>query len=213
MSGTPDGRSRVISEAITLEQDQHVEGVELALVTPGTVKVIVRGSDDQGASGRVVFLRDEEGRHTEFMSLMTTNSAGEATIHGVSPGRYSAFARGGSEATQESSLFEVVAGETAETTLLLEPGAVLIASLKYRGDDEVVGARIQVLDPQGLDVSRRIGITDMQYGQAYPPHERRFGPLGSGRYTVIAMGSDGRKGKRRVTLEAGSEKRVTIVLK
>lgn len=213
MSATPDPRSRVISDSIPVGKDQRVDDVDLSLTGAGTVTVTVRGSDGRGASGQVVFLRDDKGRHTELISMISTNSAGEATIQGVAPGRYSAFARSGSVATQESELFEVTAGEETAVELLLEPGVVLIASLKTKDDDELSLTSVQILDRQGFDVSRRIGVADMQYGQAHPLFERRFGPLAPGRYTVTAEGPGGLKGKRRVTLRGGSEKRVTIVLK
>jgi hypothetical protein len=214
MSDTPGAASRVISDPIPLGKDQRAENIDLSLTAPGSVKVTVRGSDGQGVSGQVVFLRDDKGRHTELISMTGTNASGEALIQCLAPGRYSAFARSGDQATQESELFEVIANEEAAVELLLEPGVVLVASLKIKNEIEVPRpTHVQVLDRHGFDVSRRIGVADVQYGQAYPLHERRFGPLAPGSYTVIAEGPDGLRGKRRVTLRGGSEKRVTIVLK
>lgn len=213
MNETTDAASRVISDPVSLGKDERREGVELELTDPGDVKVTVRSSDGKGAGGHVVFIRDDQGRHTELISMITTNSAGEATVKGLAPGRYSAFARGGELATQESALFEVSANGTTDVDLLLEPGVTLIVSLKTKNDEAVPPTGVQVLDGKGFDVSRRLGISDMQYGQAHPLHERRFGPLAPDRYTIVATSQNGLKGKRRVTLEGGSEKRVTIVLK
>ncbi|MFT5731618.1 MAG: protocatechuate 3,4-dioxygenase beta subunit [Planctomycetota bacterium] len=208
--------ARVISKSIKVGENSRVEGIDLELVEPGQAEVTVRGAGGGLVAGVGIFLRDDKGRHTELISMVTTNSEGSATLKGIAPGRYSAAARGETTASQESAYFEVSAGETATVDLLMEPGASLLASLKVKGGGETPPASIQVLDSQGMDVTRRIGLVEMRSTVSDRPvglREKRVGPLAPGRYTVIATAENGLKARRRVNLDAGDEKTVTLLLK
>jgi hypothetical protein len=67
-----------------------------------------------------------------------------------------------------------------------------------------------------MDVTRRIGLVEMRSTVSDRPvglREKRVGPLAPGRYTVIATAENGLKARRRVNLDAGDEKTVTLLLK
>ena len=48
---------------------------------------------------------------------------------------------------------------------------------------------------------------------AFSTTERRIGPVPPGRYKVLASTADGRSAKRYVTIDAGGERRVSLVLR
>ncbi|QDV06582.1 Cna protein B-type domain protein [Planctomycetes bacterium Poly30] len=208
--------ARVISREITVGENNRVDDVDLELEEPGEALVTVREAGGTPAAGCSLFLRDDKGRHTELISMIVTNSSGKATLQGIAPGRYSVAARAETTASQESPFFEVRSGERTPVELLLEPGGVFIATLKVKGSDEAPVANVQVLDDQGFDVTRRMGMVDMRSknsDRAVGLYERRVGPLAPGRYTLLATTAEGLTARRRVDLEAGEEKTVTLLLK
>ena len=83
-------------------------------------------------------------------------------------------------ASAESAPFRVAPGEVARVELVAEEGTTVVAVCKGRGDDPVPSARVQLLDDQGRDVSRRIGLADVQNlykAAAFDLAERRMGPF------------------------------------
>ncbi len=99
---------------------------------------------------------------------------------------------------------------------MLEPGGTIVAVLRAKGDAEIPVASVQVLDAQGRDVTRRIGLSDMRslYTDAvFSLRERRVGPVPPGRYKVLATSADGRKAKKYVTVASSGVQRVTLVLR
>ncbi|MEM9801780.1 MAG: carboxypeptidase regulatory-like domain-containing protein [Planctomycetota bacterium] len=208
--------SRVVVDGISIGENERREGVELRLPEPGAVDVVVRDASGSGVKDAMVFVRDEKGRHTELISTLVTDSDGRARATGLAPGRYTLAARTATDAATESAPIQVVAGETAEASLLLGPGAFVRVILKHKGDAAVPAGRIQVLDAQDRDVTGWLGLSGIAAGyddETFSRTERRFGPFPLGRYDVIVRGDDGTEGERTVRLTEPGERRVTIVLR
>ena len=100
--------------------------------------------------------------------------------------------------------------------LVAEEGTTVVAVCKGRGDDPVPSARVQLLDDQGRDVSRRIGLADVQNlykAAAFDLAERRMGPFPPGQYVLVAESDDGRRAKKKFRIKpGGGERRVTLRL-
>ncbi|MEM9382477.1 MAG: carboxypeptidase regulatory-like domain-containing protein, partial [Planctomycetota bacterium] len=208
--------ARTVVGDFELSENGRIDGIEVRLSEPGAVAVRVVDATGAGVPGATVFLRDEQGRHTELFSLVVTDRSGVAHCTGLAPGRYTVAARTPTDASNESLPVDVRPGEKAEAEVLLGPGATIVAVLRSKGDAAIPAGSIQVLDSAGRDVTRRIGLTDMQslYSEAaFSTTERRIGPVPPGRYKVLASTADGRSAKRYVTIDEGGERRVSLVLR
>ena len=208
--------ARTVVGDFELTENGRIDGVEIRLSEPGALAVRVVDAAGVGGAGATVCLRDEAGRHTELFSMVVTDQSGVANCTGLAPGRYTVAARSTTDASEESTPIEVRSGEKTSTQVLMGPGATIIAILRSKGDAPIPAGSIQVLDSAGRDVTRRIGLTDMQslYSEAaFSTTERRIGPVPPGRYKVLASTADGRSAKRYVTIDEGGERRVSLVLR
>jgi len=205
---------RVMQGPFTLGLDEVVEDLELRLEEAGRLRVEVVDSAGSPVPEAAVFVRDAEGRLTENFTLASTTIAGVRTIDGLAPGDYTVSARTAKLATGESAPVTVRAGETSDIEVLAEPGVVLMVAL--RGDDDVDlrAARIQVLDEDGRDVSRCMGMMDIEAlygGEGFSLDQRRFGPLRPGRYRVTARTALGHEASKPVRLEDTSDRERVIL--
>lgn len=213
----PSAPARVTVGPIEVGKDARVEGVEVRLTAACSAEIIVRTPSGEPVQGASIFLRDGEGRHTELFSLAATGPGGRATMRGLAAGTYTVAVRTGTVASQESAPFRVTADEVAKVELVAEEGTTVVAVCKGRGDDPLPSARVQLLDDQGRDVSRRIGLSDMQnlyQAAAFDLAERRMGPFPPGEYVLIAEADDGRRAKRKFRISpGGGDRRVTLRLR
>ncbi|MEE2940488.1 MAG: carboxypeptidase regulatory-like domain-containing protein [Planctomycetota bacterium] len=213
----PSAPARVTVGPIEVGEDARVEGVEIRLSPACSAEVVVRDGSGLPVQGASVFLRDGEGRHTELFSMSATGPAGRATLQGLAEGTYTVAVRTDRFASLESAPFRAAPGEVAQVELVAEEGTTVVAVCKGRGDDPVPSARVQLLDDQGRDVSRRIGLADVQnlYGAAaFDLAERRMGPFPPGQYVLVAESDDGRRAKKKFRISpGGGERRVTLRLR
>ncbi|MEC8510915.1 MAG: carboxypeptidase regulatory-like domain-containing protein [Planctomycetota bacterium] len=217
LGSAPSAPARVTVGPIELGEDARFEGIEIRLTPACSAEVVVRDGAGQPVQGASVFLRDGEGRHTELFSMSATGPAGRATLHGLAEGTYTVTARTDRMASVESAPFRVVPGETGQVELVAEEGTTVVAVCKGRSDDPIPSARVQLLDDQGRDVSRRIGLADVQnlyQTAAFDLAERRMGPYPPGQYVLVAESDDGRRAKKKFRINpGGGERRVTLRLR
>ncbi len=206
---------RLTRGGLALAEEQWLQDVDFRLEAPGTLEVFVRDSAGAVAGGATIFVRDSDGRICEAMSFRQTDSGGRCVYSGLAPGRYTALARSGGDASAESESVEVRTGESSRVELSLEPGAILW--VRFRLDDGGdVPAHVQITDSAGRDVTALLGIADIQalYQEgSFSPTEHRIGPLHPGKYKVHAWTDDGKSAKKNVVVEAGErEQRFTLKL-
>ena len=217
LGSSPAAPARVTVGPIEVAEDARVEGIEIRLTPACHAVITVRDGAGQPVPGASVFLRDGEGRHTELFSMTTTGPAGRVSLDGLAEGTYTVAVRMARLASAESAPFRVAPGEVARVELVAEEGTTVVAVCKGRGDDPVPSARVQLLDDQGRDVSRRIGLADVQNlykAAAFDLAERRMGPFPPGQYVLVAESDDGRRAKKKFRIKpGGGERRVTLRLR
>lgn len=214
---SPSAPARVTVGPVEVGEDERVEGIDIRLTPACSAEVVVRDVAGQPVPGASVFLRDGEGRHTELFSMTATGPAGRVTLDGLAEGTYTVAVRTARIASAESAPFRVAPGEVSQVELVAEEGTTVVAICKGRGDDPVPSARVQLLDDQGRDVSRRIGLADVQnlyQTAAFDLAERRMGPFPPGQYVLVAEADDGRRAKKKFRISpGGGERRVTLRLR
>ena len=206
--------ARVLRGPFTLERDETVEGLEIRLEEAGRLRVKVVDTSGSPVPEAAVFVRDAQGRMTENFTLASTTIAGIRTIDGLAPGDYTVSARTARLATGESAPVTVRAGETSDLEVLARPGVILIAALRGDDDADLRTSRIQVLDEDGRDVSRCMGMMDVEalYGEeGFSLDQRRFGPLEPGRYRVLVRTAAGREASKPVRLDETSDRERVIL--
>lgn len=207
--------ARVMQGPFTLGRDEVADDIEIALTEAGRLRVKVVDASGSPVSEAAVFVRDSEGRLTENFTLASTTVGGIRTVDGLAPGAYTISARTARLATGESSPVTVRPGETSEIELLAQPGVILTTALRGDDDADLRTARIQVLDESGRDVSRCMGMMDVEalYGaEGFSLDQRRFGPLPPGRYRVTVETAAGLEASKPVRLD-GSSDRERVVLR
>ena len=196
-------------------EDARVEGVEIRLSPACSAEVVVRDGSGLPVQGASVFLRDGEGRHTELFSMSATGPAGRATLQGLAEGTYTVAVRTDRFASLESAPFRAPGRSRRWSWWRRRDDRR--GRLQGRGDDPVPSARVQLLDDQGRDVSRRIGLADVQnlyQTVAFDLAERRMGPFPPGQYVLVAESDDGRRAKKKFRINpGGGERRVTLRLR
>lgn len=215
--GTADSApARVTVGPRSVSKDEVLSDVDLQLVEPGTINITVTDSTGAGVSGASVFLLDDQGRHSEMFSVQSTGQGGTLRMNSVAPGTYTLSARTGDLASQESLILNVRAGEASAMVLPLESGTLIDATVKLNGE-AVAGGTLQIIDAEGRDLTRRMGLADTQQiyqGDAFTMTSRVFGPFPPGDYMVKASGPDGTAGTRRVRLKGTkARQKVTVKLK
>lgn len=215
--GTADSApARVTVGPRSLGKDVVLTDVDLQLVEPGTINIVVTDSTGSGVPGASVFLRDDQGRHSEMFSVQSTGQGGTLRMNSVAPGTYTLSARTGNLASQESLAVNVRAGEATAVALILESGTLIDAAVKRDGEAVAEGV-LQIFDSEGRDLTRRMGLADTQeiyQGEAFSMTSRVFGPFPPGDYVVKATGPDGTSGSRRLRLKGTRPRQsVTVNLK
>jgi hypothetical protein len=196
-----------VLDGLVLERGGALEGLEVRLEKPGTLRGLVRDAEGAPASGLTVFVRNAEG-HALTLSSCTTDAAGRFVYEGIAPGRVTASARGNGLATPESAPVELASGASAEVELTAAPGTFLRVALLKGG--EPVRARLAVRDAAGRRVDDLLGMGDLMtlVGEGFSTRERRVGPLAPGRYTLVATTLDGKDARSAVEVEPGQRERV-----
>jgi hypothetical protein len=108
----------------------------------------------------------------------------------------------------------VVAGETCEVELRMEPGTILRISVEDE-EGKTLRASLRVLDDAGREVGGLLGADALQrmVTDGFSSTEQRIGPLPAGKYKVTAVANDGTSVTRPVTLDGREERAVRIRIK
>jgi hypothetical protein len=205
---------RVTRDQVRVGEDVWLEDVDFRLPAPGSVSVIVHGTDGEPVEGANIFVRDTNGSVVEPFSFVTTDSTGKGVVPGLAPGEYTISARVDSAACAPSGTVRIDEGETTDVELRLEDGAILWIKLQTK-DGDPIRATVRVLDENGHDMGVMFGMQDLQKRYlegGFSPNEHRLGPLPPGKYRVIAEG-EGIRANKPVTIRGGSERKITLRLK
>jgi protocatechuate 3,4-dioxygenase beta subunit len=214
MGGALGGESaggRVLKSGLAIADGQWLDRVDFRLKTPGTLRGRVVDAAGLPAPEATVFLRDGEGRLLESFSMLATDATGRFTVDSLAPGTYTVHARDASRASADAAPVQIQPGLTAETTVTLTPGTVLVITV-VDASDEDVKATVRAEDGEGRDVGMMRSMTEMLALLALDPDERkhRLGPLPPGKYAVTAVTDDGREASRPVTLNGQAERKVKL---
>ena len=208
---TRAGLGRVIRGGIQVREDEWLEGVDLHLSAPGTLRVTVKDDAGSPVPNATVFVRDANGQMLEPFSVLTTDALGTLEYKGVAPGEYTVTARSPLLATQESPPVKVPEDGVGNCTLLAEVGTVIWVRV-LNGDGESVKGTISVTDSEDREITGMFGMADFQalYMEGeFNTTEYRLGPLPSGTYKVHASHA-GQSESKRVRLRGDPEKRISI---
>jgi hypothetical protein len=188
--------------SIEVDEGQWLDGESFRLETPGKIAVKVLDSTGGPIAEASIFVRDENGRLLDRLSMITTSGGGSANYGGVEPGDYTVTARRDDLASQESVEIRMEAGTLLLITLLGDEG-------------ELLNANVSVKDAEGREVSGMLALTELMavFGDGFSSKEHRVGPLPPGRYRVTAELGDGRKLKKPVTLTGRPERKMKLRFK
>jgi protocatechuate 3,4-dioxygenase beta subunit len=200
---------------VEVGRDEVKDGVDFILEAAGSVSGVVLTGDGTPVADASLFFRDSAGRMISTVSNTNTNAAGEFSFEGLAPGDYSISVRSASHASSDAHRVVVGSDETAEIRIELEAATVLLVSLED-SDGELLRARFEVLDEDGIDVGSLMTLETLRssFNQGGAALQQRVGPLPAGRYTVRATLADGRTVERGVSLRGrAQEKKLKLKLK
>ncbi len=198
---------QVVVDGLRVEPDRALEGLVLRLAQPGRLSGVVRDATGTAQAGLTIFVRDAAGRAVTT-STCTTDAAGRFTYAGIAPGRVTASARGTRLVSAESAPVEIRSGETSTVELTASEGTFLRVTLL--DGDEPVRARLRVSDEAGRRVDDLMSLEDFMgvLNEGFSSRERRVGPLGPGKYSLVATADDGKDARTALRIEAGQGERI-----
>jgi len=208
--GHPEYSTAVLA-GLQLEDGAALDGIELRLCAPGTIRGMVRSAEGEPVVDASVFVRNEAGAVLNPMSMCITDGKGAFRFESAAPGRYTLSARGGGGASRESAPLSVAEGTEVEVELVLEPGTLLVVSVEDAKGNSL-RAHLRVWDEAGRDVA---GLSESDAKEkllleGFSASEHRVGPLVPGRYRVVATGVDGSSAEKSITLAGRDEQRLRI---
>ena len=209
-TGGAGGWANAVLSNLELGAGGALDGLELRLAEPGTLRGVVRKSDGSPASSASVWVRDAAGRLLFTRSWCTTDAAGRFTFRDAGSGRHTVFARSETEASAEVPV-EIRAGAESEVELMLQPGTLLLVAVE---DDEgnALRAHLRVFDEAGREVSGLSSGRDLErlMSEGFSTREQKIGPLAPGRYRVEAVTEDGLRAAEAVSLTGQPERRLRL---
>jgi Carboxypeptidase regulatory-like domain len=203
-----------VLRAVQLSEGERLQVEKITLPAASTVRVRVHDEGARPMEGAAIFARGEDGELVEVIAMSTTGPAGACDYQGLAPGRYSFSARLGDLASTESELVEVSAEATAEVSLELQEGTMLVVQLRGAENQPVLG-EIYLYDDEGRELQRMRSLHDVlrtSDGREFERSEKRFGPLAPGKYRVVAS-RDGLRDRRPVVLNGRTERKLTLRLR
>jgi len=189
--GEEDGHGRSVRAGVLVTGGELVDHVDFELELAGSISGRITDSAGQPVAGASIFVRDDEGRLLERISLQTSETDGSFDYRGLAPGTYTVAARSKGEATVDEEHVQVRSGETAELDLRLDPATIVhVIVTDTEGAPLVAG--IQILDGADRDVAGQFGMSDLtdMLSDGFSTTTRRFGPLPPGKYRVLATSGD-----------------------
>ncbi len=201
---------------LTVHENERIDHYDFHLKASGTIKGLVKDKSGNPIASAGIFVRDSENRLVERLSLSQTDATGHFTYAGLAEGAYSVSARTANEASSASvaTVVGVHAGKTAEVQLSLEGATTLIISTVDDKDVEV-DADVLVTDEAGRQVNGIWTLPELMNvftSGGFNSKEQRVGPLGAGKYKVVATTTDGRSASKSVTLSGQAERHLKLKL-
>jgi len=211
--GEGPGCGIALLSGLELVEGGALDGLELRLSEPGTIRGVVRGADGSPAAEASVWVRDSVGRVLNTRSWCVTDSGGRFRFRGAGRGRYTVLARTEDAASQEVAV-DVSEGLESEVDLTLESGTMLVVAMEDE-QGNALRAVLRVWDDAGREVSGLASVRDMERAvmEGFSTREQRIGPLPAGRYRVEAVAEDGARAAKPVKLSGQAERRLRLRLK
>jgi Carboxypeptidase regulatory-like domain len=202
-----DVKTVAIAEGATVTVDFQLEA-------PGSVTGVVRDAAGKPVPEASIFLRDEQGRLLELFSFQTTNASGKFEYDGLAPGEYTVTARTKTLSSSASATVLVRAGESTETTVVVDGGTLLLVALTDTSGADIP-SRVSVLDEAGREVNGMLSLAELmeRINGGLDDKVQRVGPLPAGTYEVRAFADDGRSTSKKVTLSGQAERKLNLRLK
>ncbi len=211
-----DGASsgRVVKNGLTIGEGEWLQSIDFALPRPGVLIGNVQDSAGLPVAGAAVWVRNADGHVLERFAMVETDGAGEFTYAGLAPGTYSIFAKKGDSVSMSSAPARLAEAGTAEATVHLEPGFMLLVTVVDKAEAEL-RARISVIDGAGHEMSGLLSMTEImaQLGAGFSAGVQRVGPLPAGKYRVTATLADGRETHKNVRLGSRPERKIKLRIK
>jgi len=212
--GTADKYGAEVVDGIELGEDELVDDIDVHLSAPGKLTGTVRDTAGEPVAGASIFVCDAKGRALANISATMTDGAGRFTYEGIAPGAVTVCARTSEYASHDVGPVDIVSGETSEVDIEVDVGTYVVVTLL--DGDELVRARVQVTNENGVQVNGLISAAEIQQllVDGFSSKERRVGPVPPGKYTLVATTQDGKDAKKSVRIKAGqAERKVKLRLK
>jgi hypothetical protein len=206
--------ARQVRDGIQVSEGQRVGGVDFRLRAGCELQGKVLDSNGKPVADAAVFVRDEQGRLVERISMNVSDASGGFRVRGLGTGRYTVSARSETLASRADALAQVSEGEVGNVELRLEAGTMLLVSVT-RKDGAQVQASFSVTDEQGRQVNGQYSMADLirMFTQGgFNAKLQRVGPLPAGKYKVTAIAPDGTQITKPVTLNGQPERKVNLEL-
>jgi hypothetical protein len=161
-----------------------------------------------------IFVRDEQGRPVEHISMIASDAGGTFRLHGLAPGRYTVSARTDALVSDGEASAVLREGEPASVELRMESGTILLVTVSG-ADGKAIEASFSVVDDKGRQVNGLYSMADLMRvftEGGFNAKEQRVGPLAPGKYKITAIGPDGKKTTKPVTLSGQAERKVNLEL-
>jgi protocatechuate 3,4-dioxygenase beta subunit len=212
--GTGAGAGRILRTGIAVEEQKLVDHIDFEFEIPCDIKGRVVDGAGAPVKDASIFVRDTNGRLLDRFSMITSGPDGTFTYTGVAPGEYLVSARAKDQASSESAPVKATAEAAGEVELRLFAGTRLIIEVTD-GEGVSAQAHVTVLDAAGREVQGMLGFGELSsaFAQGFDSTQQSVGPVPPGNYTVIAVGFDGTRVKKPVTLDGQPERRLKLRLK
>ncbi len=205
---------REVRDGIEVAEGQRVDRVDFRLKAACELKGKVLDGDGKPVGEAAIFIRDEQGRPVERLSIISSDAGGNFVQKGLSSGRYTIHARSEGLVSGEEALAVLRDGETTEVALHVIKGTLLVLTITGAGG-EAVEASCTVEDEKGRQVNNLISLAELMDAMGeggFDSKLQRVGPLAPGKYKVTVTDADGKETTKSVTLLGQTERKLTIKL-
>lgn len=204
---------RMVRPGVVVSGGEEVRGINFKLDAAGSIEGRIVDSAGAPVAGASIFVRDNDGRLLERISLQTTGPDGRYNYGGVAPGDYTVAARTSTEATAAEANVKVLSEEATPLDLTLEPATMLEVVVTDK-EGTPMQAGIEILDSSGRDVAGQFGMADLtgMLSGEFSTTTRNFGPLPPGKYKVIATSGE-LSSTKPLSLKGQDDRKLRIRLK
>jgi len=206
--------ARQVHDNIEVGKGQRISGVDFVLSAGCELQGKLLDSNGKPVADAGIFIRDEQGRIVERISMSVSDSSGGFRVRGLGAGRYTVGARSEKLASRTDVSVILREAEPATVELQLEAGTILLVSVSGK-DGAAIEASFSVVDEHGRQVNGMYSMGDLMRlltQGGFDAKQQRVGPLPPGKYKVTAIAPDGSKTTKPVTLSGQAERKVKLEL-